>query len=269
MTRARSSTSRSVEVTRHTYLDLFVNAPIAFLTLDRNGRIGRVNHATVDLLDETVGRLTGHSFDDFIVDTDVESWHDHLRDAKSSHHPATIDVSLVVRSRLIAAHAVSTHLADDGECTMTALIDLGDVTPRAKVPGRDGRDDAPASSVMSSTVIANGTRVLLVEDDEDLRNVTAHLLRREQYDVWSVGTLAEALRAATVEKFEVVISDLRLPDGSGLDLMRGLLALDADLKGVALSGYCDADEALDAGYAAHLRKPVDIADLSATLRQLG
>jgi CheY-like chemotaxis protein len=267
MTRARSNTSRSVEVLRHTYLDLFVNAPIAFLTLDPKGRIGRVNHATVDLLDDTAIRLSGRPFEDFVVDTQVESWRDHLKGARSTHQPAAIDVSLVVRSRLIAVHAKSTHLADDGECTMTALFDLGDFQPRSKA---SSHDDAPASRsrVMSTTALVQARRVLLVEDDEDLRNVTAHMLRREEYDVWSVGTAAEARRAATLENFEVVISDLRLPDGSGLDLMRDLLAQSVDLKGVALSGYGQVDDALHAGFAVHLRKPVDFADLSATLRQL-
>jgi CheY-like chemotaxis protein len=266
MTRARSTTSRSVEVLKHTYVDLFVNAPVAFLTLDANGRIGRVNHATVGLLDEPAARLEGRAFEDFVADADVEGWRDHLTVAKSSHRPTQIDISLVARSRLIAVHAKSTHLADEGECTMTALIDLGELSVVARLPSRD---DAPASRVTGSVSPDHATRVLLVEDDEDLRNVMAHMLRREHYDVWSVGTAAEALRAASAAQFEVVISDLRLPDGSGLDLMRALRDLHTDLRGVALSGYGDAAAALHAGFAVLLRKPVDFADLSATLRQLG
>jgi CheY-like chemotaxis protein len=75
-------------------------------------------------------------------------------------------------------------------------------------------------------------------------------------------SVAAALRLSG-SGFDVVISDIGLPDGSGLDLMRELRAL-RTVKGIALSGYGsdrDVRSSLDAGFAAHLTKPIDLAQL--------
>jgi CheY-like chemotaxis protein len=70
--------------------------------------------------------------------------------------------------------------------------------------------------------------------------------------------------------FDVVISDLGLPDGSGLDLMR-VLKTKYNLRGIALSGYGmeeDHRRSLEVGFAAHLTKPVDYRKLQATIAQV-
>ena len=113
-----------------------------------------------------------------------------------------------------------------------------------------------------------GLRILLVEDHADTLVLMTHLLRRLDCHVSPADSVSAARAAAGRQKFDLVVSDLGLPDGSGLDLMRQLRDV-YGLSGVALTGF-DADEDLartrDAGFVAHLIKPVDFRELESVLR---
>ena len=120
-------------------------------------------------------------------------------------------------------------------------------------------------------------RILLVEDDADTRRIMARILRRRGHAVVEAGDLRTAERSAALGRFDVVISDLGLPDGSGHDLMRRIAAgRDHDHRrgptvGIALSGYgTDHDIRLsrEAGFAEHLTKPIDFPCLEAILLRL-
>jgi CheY-like chemotaxis protein len=80
--------------------------------------------------------------------------------------------------------------------------------------------------------------------------------------------VATALKLAGRQPFDLLLSDLGLPDGSGLDLMRALRAEGFGLPGIALSGYgqeSDLQQSRDAGFACHLVKPVDVRRLKETI----
>jgi DNA-binding response OmpR family regulator len=112
--------------------------------------------------------------------------------------------------------------------------------------------------------------VLLVEDHADTRAIMEFVLGDFGCRVSSACDVAEALRIAAERTFDLVISDLGLPDGSGTDLMR-LLKATYGLKGIALSGYgmdSDRTRSRDAGFDAHLVKPVNLDLLEATVRRL-
>lgn len=94
------------------------------------------------------------------------------------------------------------------------------------------------------------------------------LLARRGYSVTVATTLAEATHAVATERFDLLISDLGLPDGSGLDLVRQLSSRPAKLPAIALSGYGmpeDARKSLEAGFLHHLTKPVAVERLWATI----
>src|SRR5205085_8440768 len=83
-------------------------------------------------------------------------------------------------------------------------------------------------------------------------------------------SLAEARDAAAQQTFDLVISDLGLPDGSGLDLMRHLREIQ-QVPGIALSGFgtaADLEESRAAGFAVHLTKPVDVTRLRFAIASL-
>jgi PAS domain S-box-containing protein len=112
-------------------------------------------------------------------------------------------------------------------------------------------------------------RVLLVEDNTDTLGLLALVLRARGHEVTAAARLSEALRAAAERPFDLLISDIELPDGSGLDLMRRLHR--RGLRALAMSGYGSEEDvrmSLEAGFAEHLTKPVDLARLLAAVQRV-
>jgi CheY-like chemotaxis protein len=112
-------------------------------------------------------------------------------------------------------------------------------------------------------------RLLLVEDHESTLDVLSRLLTRDGHRVIGVSTLAAARVAAATHTFDAVISDLGLPDGTGIELIEELRA-NYGLRGIVLSGYGmekDLQRSLEAGCIAHLVKPVNVNELRQVLRQ--
>ncbi len=84
-------------------------------------------------------------------------------------------------------------------------------------------------------------------------------------------SLATGLELAAREDFDLLLSDLGLPDGSGLDLMRRVLADHPQARGIALSGYGmdeDIARSREAGFAEHLTKPINFERLEAVIAQV-
>ena len=114
------------------------------------------------------------------------------------------------------------------------------------------------------------TRILLVEDDRATLKVMTRLLGKAPYVVKTANTFASALAIATSEDFDLIISDIGLPDGSGLELMRQIRDRYA-ARGIALSGYGmeeDIRRSREAGFLAHLTKPVDFQKLQVAIQQV-
>ena len=88
----------------------------------------------------------------------------------------------------------------------------------------------------AAKVDAGGMKILLVEDHEDSLKAMLRLLRRLGHDITTATGVTTALRAASESDFDLLISDLGLPDGTGLQLMKQLLTM-RPLKGIALTGY--------------------------------
>ncbi|MEO5720862.1 MAG: PAS domain-containing protein [Chthoniobacterales bacterium] len=112
--------------------------------------------------------------------------------------------------------------------------------------------------------------LLVVEDHEATLEVLTRLLTRSGHHLTCASSVRDALAAAAGGKFDAVISDLGLPDGTGFELM-GKLRAAYGMRGVALSGYGmdeDLHRALEAGFAAHLTKPIDFAQLERALEDL-
>lgn len=105
-------------------------------------------------------------------------------------------------------------------------------------------------------------RVLYVEDHPDTAKMTAMVLRRAGYTVRVAQTLEDALTAAREEDFDILVSDLGLPDGSGLDVMRALAP--RGVRGIAVTGFgedVDVRRSKEAGFAEHLTKPMHVDTL--------
>jgi signal transduction histidine kinase len=129
-------------------------------------------------------------------------------------------------------------------------------------------DSGPAAPRYSSDRAGRaGVSILLVEDHIDTANAMKRLLAKRGYSVQAASSVAEALRTAAGNAFDVLISDIGLPDGTGLQLMRELSAR-RPVKGIALSGFGmeeDVERSREAGFVEHLTKPISVEQLQAAL----
>lgn len=159
-----------------------------------------------------------------------------------------------MHTRLIHSPNLSTQPPKAGECSdceaNDAMSDTSQETPSIN-------SAVPAEKVSG---ISQDTRVtvLLVEDHADTRNVISRLLIRLGYGVTAVGSVGEAL--ACEGKFDILLSDIGLPDGTGLDVVRALKERGSVRHTVAMSGYGTPDDfrrSEEAGFARHLVKPLN------------
>ncbi len=130
--------------------------------------------------------------------------------------------------------------------------------------------DGPVYALDRPIPATGSQRILLVEDHEDTARVLRRMLDDAGYLVALARSVQQARDLSAQQEFDLVISDVGLPDGTGLDLMRGLRETH-DLVGIALSGFgTEEDVAAShaAGFAEHLTKPVDWNRLRAEVERL-
>ncbi len=111
---------------------------------------------------------------------------------------------------------------------------------------------------MSAPVPAS---ILVVDDEPDLRTLYELTLLREGYEVTSAADLQQARESLAQRRFDVLITDMRLPDGLGLELLRELGAAQRSERSIVITAYGSAEnavEALKSGAFDYLTKPVDL-----------
>ncbi len=113
-------------------------------------------------------------------------------------------------------------------------------------------------------------RILLVEDHGDTRRTLSSLLRHFGHTISIADCVQTALDAVKLEKFDAVLSDIGLPDGTGYDIIARAKKRQP-LKGIALTGFGmeeDVRRSREAGFDYHLTKPIDFAELRNVLAEL-
>src|SRR5574343_1334361 len=108
---------------------------------------------------------------------------------------------------------------------------------------------------------SNTEHLLVVDDEPDLRTLYELTLMREGYEIDSARSVAEALELLGSSSYSAVITDMKLPDGSGLDLLRWLEQAGRPEKAIVITAFGSAEnavEALKAGAFDYLTKPVDL-----------
>jgi signal transduction histidine kinase/CheY-like chemotaxis protein len=172
-----------------------------------------------------------------------------------------LGLGLAITRALVESHGgkISATSAGTGQGS-TFSIELN--VAAENLPATDAPAAHPAPRI-------GGLRLLLVEDHKDTATMMSRLLRSLDYQVDVAHTVEGALATAAKQEFDLVISDLGLPDASGLDLMRELRQK-YHLRGIALSGYGMEDDVArshEAGFVTHLTKPVDFAVLQQTIAE--
>ncbi len=176
---------------------------------------------------------------------------------------AGLGLGLAICKALVELHGGSIEARSLGPATGASFL--------VRLPVREGGEiHGPANSTATRRL---GTiRVLVVDDHQDTTESLRLLLSRDGHEVYVAGTVAQALELAQTFEFDVLISDIGLPDGSGTHLLESLNRKKGRLiPAIAMSGFGmeqDRERSLTAGFAEHLTKPVEFADLQEVITRL-
>ena len=186
-------------------------------------------------------------------------------DPGTSRSQQGMGIGLAVVQQLVELHggSVSAYSAGVGKgATFTIRL------PRS---GNSKSLSSPAKDLGIGSL--DGMSVLVVDDSEDTTEMVRHLLEIGGATVCSATSGFEALRIAREKEFDVVLSDISMPEMDGFEFLSRLRQIPGkeDLPAVALTGFGrpeDVQRASDKGFYAHLTKPFDIQRLAALLRQV-
>ncbi len=112
------------------------------------------------------------------------------------------------------------------------------------------------------------THILVVEDDAEMRETLSDILSEEGYEVKTAGRGKEGLALAREEKFPICLIDLKLPDITGIEVLKGLKALNPETYPIIITAFASRDtaiEALKAGACYYIEKPLNIEELLAAI----
>ena len=117
----------------------------------------------------------------------------------------------------------------------------------------------------------NSISILIVDDDINYRTILFDYLKNEGYDVVSVGSAEEAINRLEKDFFNIIISDLKLPGKSGIDLLNTVKSRSKDAEMIILTAFGSVDSAVAAlkiGACDYLVKPLSLEELSITIKRL-
>ena len=195
-------------------------------------------------------------------------------DGSTTRSHGGLGLGLAIVKRLAELHGGSVSASSGGlgaGATFTVRLPITEQPLFARTLKPAATDLAPADGVQRRPSIEN-IKVLLVEDDPDGRDMVSHLLKESGGDVLAVDSAREALKALSEATFDVVVSDIGMPDVDGYELLERIRAAGNAIPAIALTAFAraeDRDRALSAGYAAHLSKPVEPPALIAAVAEVG
>jgi len=218
-------------------------------------------------------------------------WQGHNSERRSQG----LGLGLAIAHRIIELHGGKITAASEGEGRGATFTVLLPVVSAASAPSAAAANDSDASPVSTARMLdaatavleaatggatympelavklekggdPNALRILLVEDHQGVAKACRRLLMGHGHVVACAPTVAAAVEVAATTTFDVVICDLSLPDGSGIDVLSRLksrftrVGKCGELPAIAISGSVyeeDVARTLQAGFAAHLAKPFD------------
>jgi len=177
------------------------------------------------------------------------------------HRVGGLGLGLAISKSLAQAHGGTLSAQSDGANRGSTFTLSMEALPQ----------DA-ATSVASKAITASARqalKILLVDDHHDTCAALEKLLARRGHLVAVTHDVRSAMEAAVRNKFDLLISDIALPDGTGMDLMMQLRAI-ANVPGIAISGFGkdgDIERSLQAGFSEHLIKPIKLGNLEAAIER--
>ena len=195
-------------------------------------------------------------------------------DASTTRSHTGLGLGLAIVRHVVEQHGgtVAAHSAGEGKgASFTIRLPLKAAHQRPAIR----RNVAPAAQAVSAAAEGvldlRDVRVLVVDDEPDSRNLLKRLLEQRHAAVQTGESVADALSALAQSPFDVVVSDIGMPDQDGYDLVRQLRSLPgkaASTPVIAVTAFARAEDrrrALGAGFQHHIAKPIDPAELLAAV----
>lgn len=172
------------------------------------------------------------------------------------HSFGGLGLGLSISQAVIQLHEGELEVFSEGPGKGSVFtIRLASVAAKENPPERI----APPVSSSQEKII----RILLVEDDASTLDAATRLLRRRGYHIHPASSVAQALEICREHPIDLLVTDIGLPDGTGISLMKQIGKY--GFPGIAVSGYGmehDMKATREAGFSAHLIKPINIGDLA-------
>jgi CheY-like chemotaxis protein len=183
-----------------------------------------------------------------------------------------LGLGLAISKAMVQAHGGTIKAESSGKNRgATFIVTLATVAaPAANTALPESKQPHAATSAAATPARGAGPRVLVVDDHVDTCTGMKMMLERRGYRVAVAHTADEAVEKTEQEEFDLVISDIGLPDRSGYELMKEL-STTRSLRGIALSGFGmenDVSRARAAGFSEHLTKPINFDRLDEAIRML-
>ena len=229
-----------------------------------------ISHISIRVMDTGQGidpEFLPHVFDRF-----------RQADASSTRRHGGLGLGLAIVKQLVELHGGGVTAESGGVgkgSTFTVLLPIATVHATHRSPERPRLTPYSAVSNVEHRHHVRGARLLVVDDEEDSRDLIKRLLEDCGAKVRAAKSAADALGQMAEWRPDVLISDIGMPEEDGYTLIRRIRALDdahgGDVPAVALTAYArteDQAHAKDAGYQRHVAKPVEPAELIAAVAAL-
>ncbi|HKY43440.1 MAG TPA: CHASE domain-containing protein [Pyrinomonadaceae bacterium] len=187
-------------------------------------------------------------------------------DSTTTRQHGGLGLGLAIARHLIEIHGGMIKAESLGEgrgSKFTIKLPLFEASPLAA--------DSPEASqfkAIRSPQLLSGLNVLLVDDDSDTLKLMATALTKRQANVTAVSSANEAIRAITLKRPDVLVSDIAMPDEDGYGLIEKVRRLEngetQNIPAVAITAYAkdeDRERALSSGFQIYLAKPVELTEL--------
>ena len=229
------------------------------------------SHAEIRIEDNGIGiraEFLPHVFDRF-----------RQADASTTRHYGGLGLGLSIVKNLLELHGGTVCVKSPGEnqgSTFIVILPISHVRADESSPGNSRTVASDPPEAMEVPRLDN-VRVLVVDDESDGRALIARILEERGASVICVSSAREALEALALgrEHFDLLLSDIGMPDMDGLELIRGVRGLDKSRGGpipaIAITAYARAEDrqrSLLAGFQMHLSKPIEARELIASIAGL-